>query len=100
MKTLSLRQACLLVFADVAGLCSKCCCLYFIASRGQGGQMLRSLGNSLQTHSRPLRSGAEGSKRLGGQDRDTLLFLELCLVLLFCFSLFLIPLCPRNCSRH
>lgn len=38
--------------------------------------MLRSLRNSLQTHPKASRSGAEGSKGLGGQDRDTLLFLQ------------------------
>lgn len=54
--------------------------------------MLRSLRNSLQTQPKASRSGAEGSKGLGGQEGHTLLFLQCCLVPLFHFLGFL-PFC-------
>lgn len=54
--------------------------------------MLRSQGNSLQTHPRASRSGAEGSKGLGGKDRDTLLFLQLLFLVLLFPSFFSVPL--------
>ena len=79
-------EACRLVFADGAGLCSRCLRLCFIAGRGQGGQMLGSPRSSLQTHPR-----APGS---GGEDRTETHFCFYNVVLLsFCFS-FSLPLLP------
>lgn len=78
-------EACLLVFADVAGWSLQCLCLCFIAGTRQSGQMQRSLRNSLLTHLKASRSGAEGSRGL--QDRTEAHFYFYNVILpSFCFS--------------
>lgn len=54
--------------------------------------MLRSLRTSLQTQPKATRSGAEGSKGLGGQEGVTLVFFKCCFVPLLHFPAFL-PFC-------
>lgn len=69
---MSQRENCLLACADVAGLYFHCHCVLFIACKGQGGQMLRSLENCLQVDPEVKRTGQQS---LGGRDGGTLVFL-------------------------